>query len=126
MELTARRVVDAYAALNTIHFTCRLKYRDARKLSDLKKLFKERIGVIGQMESDLVKQCGGQILENGKLEFSEPTFAETFIGEHTKMFEEKDDVDFTPVDLSAYVDNIEIPVESIEALDGIILFDKEA
>lgn len=125
MELTTRRIVDAYAALNAIHFTCRLKYRDARKLSDLKKIFKGRCDVIGKLETDLVKQCGGQIHEDGKIEFSEPEFAATFVGEHNKLFEETDDVDFTPVDMSSYIDNIEIPVESIDALDGIILFDKE-
>jgi hypothetical protein len=91
----------------------------------LKKLFEERTHVIGHMESDLVKNCGGTIRQDGKVEFSEPSLAETFVSEHNKLFEDKDETEFTPVDLSDYIDNIEITVEGVEALDGIILFAKE-
>ena len=125
MEFTARQVVDICTALKTMQIKCRMKYRDARKLSDLKKLFEERTHVIGHMESDLVKNCGGTIRQDGKVEFSEPSLAETFVSEHNKLFEDKDEIEFAPVDLSEYIDDIEITVEGVEALDGIILFSKE-
>jgi hypothetical protein len=125
MELTARQIVDIFAALNTMQFNCRLKYRDARKLSDLKKLFKDRSEIIGQMERELVKKSGGVVGPDGKIQFDSPQTATAFLTEHEKLFEEKDEVEFTPVDLSDYIDNVEITVEGIEALDGIILFKED-
>lgn len=126
MEFTARHVMDVFNALYAMQFTCRLKYRDARKLSDLKKLFKDRADVVGQMERELIEKNNGTVSQDGKIQFDSPETANIFLKEHAKLFEEKDEINFSPVDLSAYADNVEVTVEGIESLDGIILFDKEA
>lgn len=125
MELTTKRIVEVSNALNNLHFTCRLKYRDARKLNDLKKLFKSRCEIVANLEQELVRRFNGTVEQNGQIRFETPEDANAFAIERIKLFQEKDDVEFPPVDISKYVDNLEMPVESVEALDGVFIFEHD-
>lgn len=123
MKLTARKIVDICAALNDLRFNCRLEYKYARKLNDLKKLFKDRADVILEMERKLIETHSGEMDSQGGIKFATPQAAQEFLKEREKMFTEEDEIDVELLDLSKYCDNAEIAVEAVEAIDDIIIFE---
>lgn len=125
MKLTVKEIIDIMSALHKVRMMHPMKYRDARQLNDLKKLFKERADLAADMERKLIETNGGEVDSRGHVKFPSSGAANAYIEEREKMFAETDDVDFVPVNLSAYVDYIEIDADTVDALDYVLILENK-
>ena len=101
-----------------------LPFKTARAVARLRKRLKVEFSTVVEMEKVIVDSCGGQTCENG-YKFPGPEQTQAFQEGHRKMMEQEDEISLPVVDLSAYADQLRITPAAIEALEGIVIFEKE-
>lgn len=123
-NMTALSVAQVSTALEALNVTCRMTFRDARAIYNLRKAFAEQRDVVATEEKKLIEKFHGSIAD-GRPRFTSPDEAICFAKEHSVMMSEKAEVEYEPVDLSVYADFIECTLDSIDVLDGIVIFEHE-
>lgn len=124
MKLTTKNILDICKALNDLRFNCRLEYKHARQLNDIKKNFNDRAEVIMDLEKKLIEDYKGTIGKNGNITFESSDVAKNFLQDREKLYLEEDEVDVVPINLSRYRNNAEINFEYVEAIDYVVTFDE--
>lgn len=123
-EMTALEAAKVANALESLNVLCCVSFRDARAIRNLRRVFVEQRDIVADEESKLVEKYHGKFVD-GKPRFTAPDDAVGYAVEHGKMLAEKDEIEFVPVDLSAYTDFIVCPVDAIDSLEGIVVFEKD-
>lgn len=122
--MTPNQITAAYRAILELSNTV-LPYKAARRVTLLKKQLAEENDIVVDMEKKLVAQYGGEVRHGGACEFSDPDVAERFRTVLNEAREQEADIKLPTVDLSAHTSLIRISPAAIEALDGIVIFEKE-
>jgi len=121
-KMTAMEVANTARALSSLNISCRISYRDARDLQKLKAYFSDQAAIVIEQEVKLVDTYGGTLVY-GKPRFNSPDSAVEFSKAHYEMLNDSDEFEFEPVNLSAYIDHIELAQDAVLALDGIIIIE---
>lgn len=121
--MTPREIINIHNALNELSKTV-FPYKTARKIAGLSKRVKEEIDIINSQEHAIANKYGGKYEPGGKINFSDSDAAVKFAKEFDVMMDEDVDVNFTPVDVSKYTDALRLTPKTIEALDGVIIFEE--
>lgn len=121
--MTPREIVSIYSALNELSKTV-FPYKVARKIAGLNKRVKEEFDVVNNQEHALVSKYNGKYEPGGKISFPDNDAAAAFAAEFDAMMDEDADVRFTPVDVSKYTETLQLTPRTIEALDGVIIFEE--
>ena len=122
--MTPNQITAAYRAVLELSNTV-LPYKAARRVTLLKKQLAEENDIVVDMEKKLVAQYGGEVRHGGACEFSDPDAAERFRTVLNEAREQEADIKLPTVDLSAHTGLIRISPAAIEALEGIVIFEKE-
>lgn len=122
--MTPKQIVAAREAMKELS-KIPLPYKVARQLSGLNRRLDQEIETISSMERALVEEFQGSIERNG-IQFPDNEAATAF-DEKRKTFMEEDVAFSLPVvDLSKFADNLRISSGAVEALEGLIRFEREA
>lgn len=123
MKMTTRRIVDAYRASQELSDMV-LPFKVARTVARLRKRLGEEYSTVLEMEKTMVDSCHGREEANG-YRFPTEEEAKAYYAAHRKMLEQEDDINLPVVDLSAYASQLRITPGAIEALEGLVIFEKE-
>lgn len=122
--MTPNQITAAYRAVLELSNIV-LPYKAARSVAGLKKRLAEENDIVVDMEKKLVAQYGGEVRHGGACEFPDPDAAERFRAVLNEAREQEADIKLPTVDLSAHTGLIRISPAAIEALEGIVIFEKE-
>ena len=120
--MTPKKIINIYAALSELNSVV-FPYKVARKIAGLNKRVREEFEIIVGQETALVKKYEGKRERDGKITFYDTEKAEKFAEEFEAMQNEDVDISLVPVDISKYVDGLQLTPQSIEALEGVIIFE---
>lgn len=115
-------IVAAYSAIHELNKTV-LPFKAARGVAALKKRLTEEFEVVADMEKALVEKHGGKSAKSGGYIFTEGN-REAFAQEYEAAMEQDADIDLPTVDLSAHTDALRLSPSALEALEGLIIFDR--
>lgn len=122
--MTPNEVKNAFRAIQELSSVV-FPFRVSRGISALKKRLGEELDTVAGMEKALVEKYGGKIERNGSVTISGDN-AKAFADEYNALMAQDDDsIKLPKVDVSAFVDMIRISPGAVEALDGIVTFEKE-
>ena len=100
-------------------------YKTARRLAALNRQIREEIAVINKMELALVEKYGGKVDRAYNVTFPDKEAGAAFAEARAELMDEdNDDITLPTVDLSKYVDVIELTPRAAEALEGVIIFEE--
>ncbi len=123
--MNLQKIIDAYGAICGLSKIV-LPFKKARALTELKKKLKESFDVIQQAELTIVEEFCGEQTQNGIYQFKSDEDAikcQKAIQDY--MEQDDDSIELPTVDLSDYTDQIKLSASALEALEDIIIFDKE-
>lgn len=123
MTLTPKQVTTAYRAVTELSNIV-LPYRAARAVAALKKRLAEENDTVAAAEKNLVKEYGGQVSPGGHCDFPDDDAAQRFNGAREAFLEQEDEIKLPAVDLSKHTSLIRITPAAIEALEGIVIFER--
>lgn len=124
--MTPKKIMEAHRGIQYLT-SIALPFKEARALARLKKSLEENLGVILDAERKLVQAHGGAYTEKpGRYRFKDNETAMRFY-EDLQAFQNQDDdtISLQTVDLSGQADQLNISAEAIEALEGIVIFERE-
>lgn len=121
--MTPNQITAAYRAVLELSNVV-LPYKAARRVTLLKKRLAEENDIVVDMEKKLVAQYGGEVRHGGACEFPDPDAAERFRVVLSEAREQEADIKLPTVDLSAHTSLIRISPAAIDALEGIVIFEK--
>ena len=81
---------------------------------------------VAETETNLRKKHGGEITQDKRYRFASAEERQAFSDEWESFLDENDTIQLPSVDLSNFVDNLQISVEALTALEDIIQFEKGA
>lgn len=123
--MTPNQIKDAFKAIQELSGVV-FPYRVSRDISALKKRLGEELETVAGMEKALVEKYGGSVARNGSIKISGED-AQAFADEYNALMAQDDkSIKLPVVDVSAYADTLRISPGAVDALDGIVIFDKEA
>lgn len=121
-----KQIIQAYTAIEELTGII-LPYHITRQLAGLKRSLGEEFHVISEMETSLRKKHGGVITSDNRYRFTSAEERQAFSDEWENFLNEEDDtIQLPPIDLSNFVDKLQISVDALTALENIIQFEKEA
>lgn len=121
--MTPREIINIHNALNELSKTV-FPYKLARKIAGLSKRVKAEIEVINSQERAITNKYNGKYEPGGKISFPDTDTAVEFTREFDAMMDEDVDIRLTPVDVSKYADTLQLTPQTIEALEGVIIFEE--
>lgn len=121
--MTPSRILAAYRAVLELSNII-LPYKAARSVMALKKRLADENDTVVDMEKKLAVEFGGEEIPGGAYEFPDVDTNVRFQEALKEAKEQEDDIRLPTVDLSKYTSLIRISPASIEALDGIVIFEK--
>ena len=123
--MKAKQIIDACGGIRELTAMV-LPYKTARALAALRKALQEELDAIVSNENALAESLGGKRKGNAYA-FEDAAAREKFAAEVEKMQEEDDETITLPrVDLSGQTAQMRISADAITALDGIVIFEREA
>lgn len=122
--MTPKQVTAAYRAVLELSNIV-LPYKSARSVATLAKRLAEENNVVADMEKNLVAEFGGKMRPGGVCDFADQNTAKRFQTALEAAREQEDEIRLPTVDLSEYTNLIRITPASIDALEGIVIFEKE-
>ena len=100
-------------------------YKTARRLAALNRQIREEIAVINKMALARGEKCGGKVARAYHVTFTDKGAGAAFAEARAELMDEdNDDITLPTVDLSKYVDVIELTPRAAEALEGVIIFER--
>lgn len=122
--MTGNQIIAAYRATNELA-GLPLPYRAARSLALLRKKLGEEAEIFMELEEAAVKKHGGVRKGGGSYRFPTPGAAQACAVELEELREDDVEIELPAVDLSDFADVINISPAGLEALEGIVCFEKE-
>lgn len=122
--MTLNQIVSACAHINELSKSV-FPYQTARSLCRLKKRLKDELDVVLDIEKTMVSAYGGTVNRDGSYKFPSAEQQKQFIAEYEKTLTQEQDIKLPVVDLSKFTNSIRISPAAMEALDGIVIFEKE-
>lgn len=123
--MTPKQIIQAYTAMEEL-VGIALPYHTTRQLAALRKCLGEEFHIVSETETNLRKKHGGEITQDKRYRFASAEERQAFSDEWESFLDENDTIQLPSVDLSNFVDNLQISVEALTALEDIIQFEKEA
>ncbi len=124
ITMTPNQILRAYNAARELSKIV-LPYKAARPVVQLKRQLEDEFHTIAGMEDALLQEFSGKKEQNGQFRFPDNETAEAFLEKYNSAMEEPADIQFNRVDLSRYTDAIKISPASVDALDGIVVFEAQ-
>lgn len=121
--MTPDKVLSAYRAIKEISGLA-FPYKTARSVAKLKRRLQEEAEIVENANRALVEKYGGK-LKGNKVRFEDPEQFEKFQAEYNDFMGQDADIKLPTVDLSKHTSVMRLSPDTIEALDGIVLFEKE-
>lgn len=125
MKMRQRDVVAAYRAALELG-EVRLPYRKAREVAALRRRLREEYETAEEREMALARELGAEPGENGRFRTREAARAGEFRRRHEEQMNEEAEIGLPVVDLSEFADTVQISPNCLEALEGIVIFEKGA
>lgn len=123
--MTPNEIKNAYRAIQELTGVV-FPYRVARAITALKKRLLEELETVAGMENALVKKYGGRVERGGTFKVSGAD-AQAFVDEYNALMVQDDEsIKLPVVDVSVYADTLRLSPGAVEALEGIVIFEKEA
>lgn len=122
--MTPNQVTNAYKAILRLSETV-FPYKTARSAARLKNRLAEEVDTIAAAEKTIVEKYGGTISKNGTISIDDQEHADKCADALNEFRAQDDDIELPVVDLSKYADSIRISPADVDALEGIVLFEKE-
>ena len=123
--MTPNEIKNAYRAIQELSGVI-FPYRVSRGISTLRKRLGEELDTVAGMEKALVEKYGGKVDRNGSITLS-GEHAQAFSEEYNALMSQDDEsIKLPAVDVSAFADTLRISPGAVDALEGIVIFDKEA
>ena len=117
-----KEIKAAYIAVHELA-TVPLPYRAAREIYQMKKSLAAEIDVLAELEKAMVEKYGGQISRGGEYTFPGNRGA-AFLAEYEQAMEDDVAIHLPEVDLSAHADALRLSPGALEALDGLVIFER--
>lgn len=123
--MTPKKIIKAYQGIQYL-MSIALPFKEARALARLKRSLEENINVIVENEHKLLQAHNGTAIRPGEYKFKDNETAMRFY-EDLQAFQNQDDdtISLPTVDLSDQADQLNISAEAIEALEGLVIFERE-
>ena len=122
--MTPNEIKNAYRAIQELSGVV-FPYRVSRGISALKKRLGEELDTVAGMEKALVEKYGGKVDCSGSITLNRED-AQAFSEEYNALMSQNDEsIKLPAVDVSAFADTLRISPSAVEALEGIVIFDKE-
>lgn len=122
--MTPNEIKNAYRAVQELSGVV-FPYRVSRGISALKKRLGEELDTVAGMEKALVEKYGGKVDRNGSITLSGEN-AQAFSEEYNALMSQDDEsIKLPAVDVSAFADTLRISPGAVDALEGIVIFEKE-
>lgn len=123
MKMRQRDVVAAYRAALELG-EVRLPYRKAREVAALRRRLREEYETAAEREMDLARELGVEPGENGRFRTREAARAGEFRRRREEQMNEEAEIGLPVVDLSEFADTVQLSANCLEALEGIVIFEK--
>lgn len=123
MKMRQRDVVAAYRAALELG-EVRLPYRKAREVAALRRRLREEYETAAEREMDLARELGVEPGENGRFRTREAARAGEFRRRREEQMNEEAEIGLPVVDLSEFADMVQLSANCLEALEGIVIFEK--
>lgn len=121
--MTPKKIIDAYRAIKEISEMV-FPYKTARAVAHLKRRLQEEAEIVENANRALVEKHGGKAKGN-TVNFDDLEQLEKFQTEYDDFMGQDAEINLPTVDLSKYTDMMRLSPDTIEALDGIVIFEKE-
>ena len=121
--MTPIQIGDAYRAVLRLSNTV-FPYAVARNIAKLKKRLEDEIDAVADAEKAIAAKYGGTFKRDGTIVIEDPEKGEKCADELNEFRLQDDDIKLPVVDLSKYVDSIRISPADVDALEGIVTFEK--
>lgn len=122
--MTPIQIGDAYRAVLRLSATV-FPYAVARNIAKLKKRLEDEVDTVANAERAISEKYGGTFKRDGTIIIEDPEKGEKCADELNEFRQQDDDIKLPVVDLSKYVDSIRISPADIDALEGIVIFERE-
>jgi len=123
-SITPNEVLSAYRAIQELSKVV-LPYKEARAVMNAKRALSTEFETVLAMETAMSDEFGVKRRRNGQFDFPDNETAENFLQKYEAAMEERTAVKLPLVDLSKYTDAIRLSAASVEALEGIVNFQRE-
>lgn len=124
MKLKQREVIAAYKAVHELA-EVRFPYKTAREVAALRRRLREEYETAAEREARLAEAMGVEAVGTGQFRTKDPAKAEAFRKQNEKQMDEEAEIDLPVVDLSAFAETLRVSPDCLEALGGIVVFEKE-
>lgn len=122
--MTPNEIKNAFRAIQELSGVV-FPFRVSRSISALKKRLSEELDTVAGMEKALVEKYGGNVERNGSITINGED-AKAFADEYNTLMAQNDEsIQLPVVDVSAFADMIRISPGAVEALEGLVIFEKE-
>lgn len=122
--MTPAQIANAYKAVVRLSGSV-FPYKTARSLARLKRRLSEEVDAVSAAERAIVENRGGNVKSDGGIYIKGNDEVDKLVAELNQFRMQEDEVELPTVDISKYVDVLQISPNDIEALDGIVIFEKE-
>lgn len=122
--MTPKQIIGAYRAIHELA-NLTLPYKASRGILKLKKAINEEFESVRNYESQIREKYGGTKERDGSFNFADPESAKAFVAEHEAfMADDDENVKLPVVDLSKYADQLRLSAATMEALEGLVIFEE--
>ena len=122
--MTPNEIKNAYRAVQELSGVV-FPYRVSRGISALKKRLGEELDTVAGMEKALVEKYGGKVDRNGSITLSGENAQAVSEEYNAIMAQDDESIKLPAVDVSAFADTLRISPGAVDALEGIVIFEKE-
>lgn len=122
--MTPKQIAKAYAYIEELSRSV-FPYKVTRELVRLKNRLKEERDTILTMENALVEKYGGVVNKDRSFGIENEEDREKFDAEYAEFLDQDLEVRLPSVDLSKYTSSIRISAAAMEALEGLVAFERE-
>ncbi len=119
-----RQIVEAYAHINELSKLV-FPYKTTKDLIHLKRRLKDEFETVVAMEEALVEKYHGSKTVDGAYRFPNDKERDQFLTEYNQMTLQEHDIQLPVVDLSKYTNMICLSPAAMEALEGIVVFERQ-
>ncbi|MCM1220614.1 MAG: hypothetical protein NC548_39615 [Lachnospiraceae bacterium] len=121
--MTPSQVMSAYKAVNELA-NCAFPYSVTRQVHALKKKLTDEFNTVLEAEKTLVAKHHGTVIENGSYHFETVEAATVFHKEYQDFLNQESDINLPTVDVSRCGDAVIISATSMDALEGLVIFEE--
>lgn len=122
--MTPTEVVAAYRAVVELSKAV-LPYKTARQVAALNRALRAEHDTVAAAQRALADKYGGVVSHMGDVDFPDADSMEAFNRERASFMEQDADIRLPKVDVSKYTNLLRLTPETICALEGIVVFERD-